>query len=377
VPHSPRDLNVCFLADGIGPSSIGGVSRFAAALAAGLPHRSFAMAGSDGELPPARLYHALTPAAAARAGEQVHAIGRPLLLTCHAMSDAWRPAGAPVIGPDSSYGGGGWSDDDRHHDSGGTSDDSSEHEDDGTDDGYEGPDDHVRLERHGYAAADLIAAVADAVAASHAAAGAPADRMLVIRNGVDPAEAERQVRDPLVGFVGRLAPVKGLERLLGAMRAVRSERPDARLVLVGPVEGRPGYGRHLRRLANRSGLRGAVTFTGADQPSRWYPPLACMALASETEGMPLALLEAMSHGVPCVAPDVGGIREALGSAGLLVPARDTDALAEAILRILGDSAEAARLGSAARERADRWTAADAAAAYDLLYAELGCPTSCC
>jgi len=375
---SPRDLDVCLLADGIDPCTIGGVSRFANELAARLPELAFGFSPSTGELPPARIYHALTPQAAAGAGAAVRAAGRPLLLTCHAMSDAWRPAGVGDFAFDASHGGGG----------GGGNDDSGHGN--GHDDDWQDGDDHdhgkgndkpssLARERHGYAAADLITAVSHAVAGSHVAAGAPADRLLVLPNGApQPVAATAPVAEPVVGFVGRIARVKALPRLLAAMRLVRSARPDARLVVVGPAEASIGYQRRLARVAHQPGLRGAVSFVGPQRAERWYPQCACLALASESEGMPLALLEAMAHGVPCVEPDVGGVREALGDAGVVVAPRDATALAAGILRVLDDAGEAVRLGAAGRARAARWTAADAAAAYAALYAQLGgpCRTSC-
>jgi glycosyltransferase involved in cell wall biosynthesis len=360
--RSLPELDVCLLADGIGPRTIGGVSRWAATLAAELPHRSFAMAGPHDELPPARIYHALTPLAAATAGSAVRATGRPLLLTCHAMSDTWRPEGVRWTGVDASQGGG--------HGGGGGGKGGGGWNDGGNDHNNRAV---AHLERRGYAAATLIAAVSGAVATSHVAAGAPAGRTIVIPNGAALGHSSRRVEQPLVGFVGRLAPIKGLERLLRAMRAVRAARPDARLVLVGPADGPDEYVQRLKRLAEQPGLRGGVHFAGADRPERWYPRLACLAMASETEGMPLALLEAMAHGVPCVAPDVGGIREALADAGLIVAPRSEDGLAEGILRVLDDAAEAHRLSCAGLARAARWTTADSAAAYDALYAQQGLP----
>lgn len=352
MQRSQPSLDVCLLADGIGPRTIGGVSRWAMTLAAELPHRSFAMVGTHDELPPARVYHALTPLAAAAAGPAARAAGRPLLLTCHAMSDTWHPEGVGWLGVDASQGGGG---------------------------GGPKPFAVAHLTRRGYSEATLVGAVSGAVAASHVAAGAPADRTVVIPNGAASAPGSRRVEEPLVGFVGRLAPVKGLERLLRAMRAVRASRGDARLVLVGPADGPPGYLQHLQRLADQPGLRGAVQFAGEDRPEHWYPRLACLAMASETEGMPLALLEAIAHGVPCVAPDVGGIGEALGTAGVVVAPRCEESLAEGILWILDDADEAERLSHAARAQARRWTTADTAAAYDALYAQQGlpCRASCC
>jgi glycosyltransferase involved in cell wall biosynthesis len=364
--RSRPSLDVCLLAEGIGPRTIGGVSRWAASLAAELPHRSFAMAGPHDELPPARIYHALTPLAAATAGPAVRAAGRPLLLTCHAMSDTWRPEGVRWTGVDASQGGG-------HGGGGGNDDGDGDHGDGDHGDHRDNNRAVARLERRGYGEATLIAAVSGAVAESHVAAGAPAGRTIVIPNGAAFGPISRRVEQPLVGFVGRLAPIKGLERLLRAMRAVRATRPDARLVLVGPADGPAGYVQRLQRLAEQPGLRGAVYFAGEDRPERWYPRLACLAMASETEGMPLALLEAMAHGVPCVAPDVGGIREALSDAGVIVAPRSEDGLAEGILRILDDADEAYRLSCAGRARAARWTAADTAAAYDALYALQGLP----
>jgi glycosyltransferase involved in cell wall biosynthesis len=377
LQRSPRDLDVCLLADGIDAWTIGGVSRWANGLAAHLPSVAFAIAPSTGDLPAARVYHALTPAAAARAGRAVRATGRPLLLTCHAMSDAWRPEGLATFALDSSAGGGGGG-----HD-GGDHDDHDDHNDDHEDHGDHGDNEHgkghVALERRGYAAADMIGAVSRAVASSHVAAGASAERMLVIPNGAPHAATFAALSEPLVGFVGRIAPVKGVPRLLRAMRLVRADRPDARLVVIGPNEASDAYLRRLRRLASQPGLRGAVRFVGPSRPELWYPRLACLALASESEGMPLVLLEAMAHGVPCVAPDVGGVRDTLGSAGVIVAPRDVDALAAGILRVLDDAADAARLAAAGRARAARWSAGDAAAAYEALYRQLGvpCRTSSC
>ena len=77
-------------------------------------------------------------------------------------------------------------------------------------------------------------------------------------------------------------------------------------------------------------------------------------LPSEIEGFSLALLEAMACGLPCIATDAGGNREALANgAGLLVPPGDPAALAKALASLLDDPDAARRMGSAARERAWR------------------------
>ncbi|MGH7585899.1 MAG: glycosyltransferase family 4 protein, partial [Gemmatimonadales bacterium] len=94
------------------------------------------------------------------------------------------------------------------------------------------------------------------------------------------------------------------------------------------------------------------------------------AMPSLSEGMPLALLEAMHAGLAIVASEVGGVPEAVrdGREGLLVPPADARRLADALARVLGDDALRLRLGQAAQERAGAHYSADAmTAAYEQLY----------
>jgi len=350
-------LDVCLVSHASYPYAPGGVTRWADALVRGLPGLRFGVVHAGprrarplpmpgnvagawdlrGGLPPARVYHALSPAAADLAAGRAARAGRPLLLTCHALQDGWVAGEWRGVIPQ---------------------DGSNPH-----------PPKPPKIKD--YAGADVIAAVSRAVAASHVAAGAPAERTVVIPNGAPEAARRPAPAEPLVGFVGRLAPVKGLERLVRAFRLVRGAHPEARLALVGPDDGPPGYVDDLRAEIRRLGLSGAVDLPGASRPGPWYRRMTCLALASGAEGMPLALLEAMAHGVPCVVPDVGGCREAVGEAGIVVPAGDVEALAAGIARLIQDSAESARLGAFAAARASRWTEADAAAAYERLYRTLG------
>jgi len=95
-------------------------------------------------------------------------------------------------------------------------------------------------------------------------------------------------------------------------------------------------------------------------------------LASAWEGMPLAVGEAMAMERPVVATDVGGVRELVGDAGLIVPARDFAALAGAMTSTMGQSGEEREeIGRSARERILRHFSVDAAAdAWERLYREL-------
>lgn len=327
------ELDVCMVAQGIGPGTIGGVTRWATALVHELPSLRIEMHRAGDPLPPARCYHALMPAAVPSATEAARRGNRPVVLTLHAMGDPWEPAHwrGPAAPEDWSHGGGGFD--------------------------------------HKYEPPTHIVAVGATVAQSHISAGASRE-IEVIPNGSAFGAPLAARNEPIIGYVGRLAPIKGLERLLDAIALVREVNREAHLILVGPDEGPADYGAHLRELAQRPGLRGAVRFTGPTRPELWYPQFAVMAMASDSEGMPLAILEAMAHGVPCVGPDVGGMREAIGEGGLVVAPGDPEALALGILALLGDERRATRLARAARLQTNRWTSADTAAAYAELYSRL-------
>lgn len=126
---------------------------------------------------------------------------------------------------------------------------------------------------------------------------------------------------------------------------------SARLVMVGDGPLRPTLEARARDL----GLNGAVRFLGAvPRAASFLPHFDVFVLSSVWEGMSNSLLEAMAAGRPVVATRVGGNPEVVvdGETGLLVPPRDPRALADAVLRLLGDPALAGRLGEAARRRVE-------------------------
>ena len=121
--------------------------------------------------------------------------------------------------------------------------------------------------------------------------------------------------------------------------------------MVGPLDQDPGYADECVTLAGRLGLADRVTFTGETDPAPWYAAMDLLALTSVTEAQPLVALEAMAAGVPVVASDVGGCREAIGDAGLLTRVGDPAATSAAMLRLLADDLLRARMGAAGRRRA--------------------------
>ncbi|GAA1904000.1 glycosyltransferase family 4 protein [Lapillicoccus jejuensis] len=145
-------------------------------------------------------------------------------------------------------------------------------------------------------------------------------------------------------------PLKGVSHLLDAVAKLRAER-DVTLDLVGRLED----GGPARRRIAELGLEDAVTVhTGiTDEALAGLLASAQLAVvASLYEGFSLPTVEAMACGTPVVASDAGALPEVLGDAGVLVPPGDAEAIAAAVRDLLDDDAERARLGAAARARAE-------------------------
>lgn len=199
--------------------------------------------------------------------------------------------------------------------------------------------------------------------------GHRADRIRVIHNAVDrldtPGGADPLAamgvppEAPVIGVVARLVRVKGIEYFLQAAARLAPRFPEARFVLVGgpipggePREGRT-YEQELHQLVRENDLGDRVLFLGdREDVVELLPRFTVSVLPSLSEGLPNALLESLSAGVPSVATRVGGCPEIVepGVSGLLVPPADADALATAIARLLDDPELAARLAAAGRER---------------------------
>jgi D-inositol-3-phosphate glycosyltransferase len=156
---------------------------------------------------------------------------------------------------------------------------------------------------------------------------------------------------PLLLYVGRIAPIKGLETLLDALGCLRGAGHAARLVVVGgdADERVDGHEAELRRKVARQGLSGAVTFVGAQPQERlreYYVAADATVLPSYYESFGMVALEAMACGSAVIASRVGGLQTTVrdGVTGLLVSEGDPCALAETIARVLDDSALRWRLG---------------------------------
>jgi len=156
--------------------------------------------------------------------------------------------------------------------------------------------------------------------------------------------------DIVLGCVSRFDPIKRLDVLLAAFQRVVGRLPRAALLLVGAGTEEE----RIRRLAFDMGLHDRVIFTGfLENPARVYHVLDLYVSASQKEGLPLSLVEAMCSGLAVVATDVPGHRDVVtdGSTGLLVPLDDSAALAEAILSLVSNPVRRRAMGEAGRRRA--------------------------
>ncbi len=185
----------------------------------------------------------------------------------------------------------------------------------------------------------------------------------VIRNGVEPpAERASLAGDPPhVISVGRLKEPKTFVTLARALARLDASTFSASIVGDGPD----------RAQVERE-LRGPVTLLGErDDVPGLLRSSDVFVLSSDSEGLPLSILEAMACGLPVVASAVGGVPELLGDAGVLVPPRDEKALAEALRDLLGDPARRRALGAAARSRVEEsFSLAQMRAAHISLYERL-------
>jgi glycosyltransferase involved in cell wall biosynthesis len=188
--------------------------------------------------------------------------------------------------------------------------------------------------------------------------GVPNDRLHIVPVGVDPEIFGP--RPHIARVPGRLmttasadVPMKGLAPLLEALAKVRTEREDAHLVVVG----KPKERSRIPALIERLGLRDAVQFVSGVTTERiveLYAEAEVACVPSLYEGFSLPAVEAMACGVPVVATTGGAIPEVIGTdgeTGLLVRPGDPDALAQGLLRALGDAELRARIGDAGRRRA--------------------------
>lgn len=184
------------------------------------------------------------------------------------------------------------------------------------------------------------------VAEDHARAVHVIPNCVLDRGALPPSE------DPVVGMVANFNSWKDYDTFLRAAARVADQVPAAEFHCVGSGEGEPA----ARALTAELGLDARVRFPGRVGPEDVWATLgrfAVFVLSTHSEGMPNAVLEAMLAARPVVATRVPGMAEVVddGVTGYLVPHRDPDALASAVMKLLKEPQCAERMGAAGRVRA--------------------------
>lgn len=183
----------------------------------------------------------------------------------------------------------------------------------------------------------------------------------VIYNGVDEhmfvpvtLEEKNKIRKELglvgkqiIGINARVNAGKGYETLVSAFKQITTEFPDTYLISVGG--GNLYIQKKIDYLVNRLGLSERIRFLGEwdrDKTPDFYKAIDIFTLPSETEGLPLTVIEAMLSGLPVIGTTVGGIPEEVvdGKTGFLIPPKNPDRLAEATIKLLGNRILSQKMG---------------------------------
>jgi len=217
--------------------------------------------------------------------------------------------------------------------------------------------------------AQILVAVSKKMYHASLREGIRPERVVTILNGIRPLpienrsrfevrqEAGMDVDVPVLISVGRLVYAKAHEVIVASMLAVLKEFPNAKLEIYGEGVLRADLQAQIESL----GLANSVKLAGqSDNVARHLANADVFILSSRSEGLPIALLEAMSAGLPCITTEVEGVDEVLveGEHGLTVPVEDPDALAQAILQLLRDPQARSRMGAAAREHVSKFYTVD-------------------
>ncbi|MEU4571125.1 glycosyltransferase family 4 protein [Nonomuraea sp. ATR24] len=176
----------------------------------------------------------------------------------------------------------------------------------------------------------------------------PGARIVQIPNAVHKVDQERSRQEnPVVLAAGRLVPQKGFDMLIPAFAEVVREHPEWRLRIFGTGPRKPQLAARIEEL----GMTGHISLMGrTDRLDAELADASVYVLSSRFEGLPMVMIEAMTHALPVVAFDCPtGPRDVLtdGVDGVLVPPRDTEALAAALKEVVADRRKRLEMGEAA------------------------------
>src|SRR5690606_6625899 len=217
---------------------------------------------------------------------------------------------------------------------------------------------HVRNYQELFRAAAGVIAPSRFLADKLAAIGYPSDKLHVVPCGIDPSRFQPSFREPeRILAVGRLVEKKAPHLTIEAFARIANRYPTAKLEIIGDGPLR----KRCEALIDELDLRGRVVLHGVQSSDRVVAEMrrasifvqhSITAPNGDTEGLPVAILEAMASELPVVSTCHSGIPEAVqhGVTGLLVPEGDVNGMAEAMATLLDDTDRAAAFGAAGRAR---------------------------
>ncbi|MSP49206.1 MAG: DUF3492 domain-containing protein [Alphaproteobacteria bacterium] len=301
------------------------------------------------ELPPAKVYHAVSTGYAGLWGARAALeTGRPLLLTEHGIYTNERRVEIAMAD---------WL----------FEVDSTSLDVEGGEKGLKDlwVDSFVTYSRACYEAATGIITLFEGNQRLQIADGADRSKMWVIPNGVDVERFSNVKRNPgprppTVALIGRVVPIKDVKSYIRAADILRRSVPDVKCLMIGPYEEDPAYYEECKQMVDGLGLGGAFEFTGRKKLDEVLSYVDVNVLTSISEGQPLVVLEAGAAGVPSVTTNVGSCSELiygredespnLGPGGEVTGLSNPRATAMAIRRLLTDQDWYDKCSNAIRER---------------------------
>jgi glycosyltransferase involved in cell wall biosynthesis len=201
--------------------------------------------------------------------------------------------------------------------------------------------------------------------------GADPCKTFIIPNAINIEKFQEHPKEPrapgdpfIVGFVGRVVPIKDVKTFIRACKIVSLHVPSVKFYIMGPRDEDPQYDRECVELVSMLGMMDLIVFTGRVNVKEYYPKIDLLVLTSISEAQPLVILEAACLGVPSVASDVGSCDEllngrteedkALGPSGIITRVADPDDTAQAITKILKDDTLRQQMSESAINRVEEY-----------------------
>lgn len=198
--------------------------------------------------------------------------------------------------------------------------------------------------------------------------GCPEEKIALIPNGVNVKDYESCRKEEqaaenkyTIGAIVRVVPIKDIKTMLLAFDIVKQKVPEACLMIMGNCEENHEYYEECKELLEELGTPD-VEFLGQVNVKEYLPKTDILLLSSISEGQPLAILEGLAAGIPFVATNVGDCRallegegeDRLGEAGIVVPVMNSDAMADAVIRLINNPKMRIRMGRTGRERVEKF-----------------------